>query len=90
MKKLGVRQSNMELLRIIAMFFIVTHHYVWNGKGYCPDISMPGLQAIFFVAGGSLGINLFMLISGYFLGGGMTQFKTKRLMNMICTVWSYS
>lgn len=29
------RQSNFELLRIIAMLFIVTHHLIIKGAGTC-------------------------------------------------------
>ena len=83
-----IRQSNMELLRIIAMLFIVAHHYVWNGGGWKFSTGIVQMESGFFVAGGSLGINLFMLISGYFLGGGSTEYKTKRFISILTDVWS--
>ena len=72
------------------MLFIVAHHYVWNGGGWKFSTGIVQMESGFFVAGGSLGINLFMLISGYFLGGGSTEYKTKRFISILTDVWSYS
>lgn len=65
------RQSNFELLRIVAMLFIVCHHLVIKGADTCGYVTpytyeKDGLIGIFinsFVVGG---VNLFVLISGYF------------------------
>lgn len=68
------RQSNIELLRIITMFFIVAHHYVVNSGLY--EIGSPIFNSgftfnAFFTmitgAWGKIGINIFVLITGYFM-----------------------
>ncbi|MBR4173172.1 MAG: acyltransferase, partial [Clostridia bacterium] len=63
-----VRQSNIELLRIIAMLLIVAHHFSLYGS--FPTDSMSGINQIyidFLAIGGKIGNNIFILISGYFL-----------------------
>lgn len=69
MKKNKGRNSNIELLRIISMFLIVCHHYTVHGAIDFNILSLSTnkliLQALSF--GGKLGVNLFVLISGYFL-----------------------
>lgn len=68
------RQSNFELLRIIAMFLIVIHHSMYHGalvasnatilaKGTPLTISL--FNAIAF--GGKMGVYIFVLITGYFM-----------------------
>lgn len=65
------RQSNFELLRIIAMLIIIAHHYVvlsgitelYNFKSL--PLNMIFLQ--FFGCGGKMAINIFVLISSYFI-----------------------
>lgn len=65
------RQSNIELLRIICMFMIVMHHFV--GNVWYPGIllmQMPNSlpEAIFLLSHCLffIGVNCFVLISGYF------------------------
>ena len=65
------RQSNLELLRIITMFLIVAHHYVVN-SGVTAVFSLESLNSrtIFLQLWGmwgKTGINIFVLISGYFM-----------------------
>lgn len=68
--KNSVRQSNIELLRIIAMVMIVGHHFAvhgWEGGFPYPSISVNRLWIQFIQMGGKIGVNVFVLISGYFL-----------------------
>ena len=65
------RESNIELFRIIMMLLIVAHHYVVN-SGMLGEISMPPYtwkQHFLYVFGmwGKIGINCFVLITGYFM-----------------------
>ena len=59
----SVRQSNMELLRIVAMYMIVVYHTVYyvfyNYRGESPIFA--SLMTILHI-----GVPLFVLISGYF------------------------
>lgn len=69
MKK--VRDSNLEVYRIIVMFLIVAHHYVVNsGLHTVVRDAVPSLSSIsmlLFGAWGKTGINCFVLITGYFM-----------------------
>ncbi len=63
------RNSAIELLRIIAMVMIVAHHFAIHG-GFEFDtnvITLPRLWWGFIGIGGNFGVDVFMLISGYFL-----------------------
>ena len=65
------RSSNLELYRIIVMFFIVCHHYVVNsGLTSVMHLYPLGIKTIFLSLWGmwgKVGINCFVLITGYFM-----------------------
>lgn len=69
MKK--VRDSNLELYRIIVMMIIVAHHYVVNsGLLEVMNENLSSNRTIFyylFGLWGKVGINCFVLITGYFM-----------------------
>lgn len=81
-----VRQSNLELLRIVAMMGIVASHYLF----FVPSVEeetalsfMINLQSIW----GKIGINIFMLISGYFMC--TKDFSWKRYLKIFCELVFY-
>ena len=78
------RNSNFEILRIIAMFLIIAHHFGAHTNW------INGTTAVVkaFQVGGKLGVNLFVLISGYFLVSG--KFKLKKLIRLVLEVMFYS
>ena len=83
------RQMNFELLRIISMFVIVVFHYHdWGGIVNMAGSLKNKLFGELIAIGGNLGVNLFVLISGYFLVN--SKFKTKKLLKIIFEVWVYS
>jgi surface polysaccharide O-acyltransferase-like enzyme len=63
------RSSNFELLRIVAMIMIVAHHFsVHGGFDFALDsVTVPRLWIQFIQMGGKIGVDIFVLISGYFL-----------------------
>lgn len=65
------RQSGIELFRIITMLMIVMHHYVVNSGMlsilYENPISVESLFLITIGGFGKIGINCFVLITGYFM-----------------------
>ncbi|MDW1821111.1 acyltransferase [Vibrio sp. Vb1018] len=84
-----LRKSNFELLRIFAMFLIVAHHYSVYGEWEYPvgfEINKFYVQSL--SVGGKLGVNLFVLISGYFLC--RAQFKWDAVVNISSKTWFYS
>lgn len=78
-----VRQSNLELLRIVAMLFIVAHHFlIATGKlDYRTGVLRGGefLNAFCVV-----GVNCFILISGYF---GI-KFRVSKILNLLFVIMS--
>ena len=65
----GGRNSNIELLRIIAMFMILAHHFIVH-NGY-DVLKLPlGPERIFFqlvmAGGGKVGVVIFFSISAWF------------------------
>ncbi len=81
------RKSNIELLRIIAMFLIISFHYVYK-SGYVFDkLNYNALVVKIFYFFGELGVNLFLLITGYFMING--KFKIKKLIIIILEVNFY-
>ncbi|MBO4367599.1 MAG: acyltransferase [Clostridia bacterium] len=67
------RDSNLEVYRIITMLLIIAHHYVGNSgllsdqAVYSAPLSFKSLFLLFFGAWGKMGINCFVLITGYFM-----------------------
>lgn len=63
------RDSNFELLRIVSMIMIIFHHFaVHSGFEFSTtSITLNRLWVEFIQMGGKIGVNIFILISGYFL-----------------------
>lgn len=66
------RSSNLELFRIITMILIVAHHYVVNSDLFAALLesnrhSVTNIFLVAFGAWGKMGINCFVLITGYFM-----------------------
>lgn len=83
------RKSNFELLRIFAMVLIILHHYALHGG--LSNISSFGVNkyiGTICLIGGKLAVNLFVLISGYFLIE--SEFKLKKVLKLIIQVYCYS
>ena len=62
------RESNIELLRIVAMLMIVTHHVVINvSNTYCEMYLQRSCEPPFYLYNALViyGVNLFVMISGY-------------------------
>lgn len=63
-----MRSSNIELLRIIAMFMVVLGHYYV--KGGFPDDSLMNTSKLvmqFLGSWSKIAVDIFVIISGYFL-----------------------
>lgn len=90
--KKTVRQSNIELLRILSMLMIVFHHGFFHGGTITkPDFSVSYLWAYFIGNGGSIGVVIFFLISGYFLiDEKKTFFNYKRILKFWVQCFFYS
>lgn len=83
------RNSSIELLRILAMLFIVLSHAC--GHGGIDRTSAPLTFNKLFLQWGSMGgvgVNIFILISGYFLCE--KEFKRTSISRLLAQVWFYS
>lgn len=81
------RKNNIELLRIIAMFFIITFHYVYK-SGYVMEsltLSSVLIKSFYFV--GEVGVNIFILITGYFMI--QSKYKIKKVIHLILEIYFY-
>ena len=78
--KKAPRQSNLELSRILAMYLIVMHHFsvhgglpIWSGSA---PLSFNFYLDQLLSTGGKIGVNLFVLITGYFLAKKFSKFSS--------------
>lgn len=85
------RQSNIELLRIIAMIMIVAHHIAVHSDFTfsAQDISINSLWIRLIELGGKIGVNIFVLISGFFMISS-TKENHKKTVKLWLQIFSYS
>lgn len=83
------RNSSIELLRIIAMLFIILSHYSVHGGFRLDtinnDFNRYILQVIIL---GNLGVDIFVLISGYFIV--KSKYSFKKIIQLVSQVLCYS
>lgn len=87
-----IRNSNLELYRIIVMLLIVAHHYVVNSGLFEvlreSPASVSTVSMILFGAWGKTGINCFVLITGYFLC--RSSFSWRKLLKLYLQLIFYA
>ncbi|MBE5936008.1 MAG: acyltransferase [Lachnospiraceae bacterium] len=92
-KDVKVRDSSIELLRIISMIMIVFHHFAVHG-GFEWKESYTGISRFwhnFITMGGKIGVNVFILISGYYLiNSKANSVDIKRVIKFWGQVFFYS
>lgn len=75
------RDSSLELFRIVVMLLIVAHHYFVNSPlldivhAHDRVASINDVFLLFFGAWGKVGINCFVLITGYFMSERQITFE---------------
>ena len=79
------RMANLELLRCIAMMMVIVLHFLGKG-GLLAELTNPSLGATGTVAWllesfAIVAVNVYMLISGYFLC--TSSFKLSRLLQLL-------
>lgn len=90
-----VRSSNLELFRIITMLLIVAHHYVVNsglvdvgGVVLSNYLSVKSIFILIFGAWGKIGINCFVMITGYFMC--TAQINMRKYIRLVLEVYFYN
>jgi len=86
------RMANLELLRCVAMMMVVVLHYLGKGN-LLADLTVENMGVVGTVAWVLeafciVAVNLYMLISGYFLCE--SSFKLSRLLGLWVQIWTYS
>lgn len=88
-KNITKRQSNFELLRIICMLLIIGHHLAVHGNyPYTENVVINDYIIRLFTIGGKLGVNIFVLISGYFMVD--SKFRIKKLLALFAELLFYA
>lgn len=91
-----MRNSSLELLRLVAIFAIIGHHFVVHGiflTGLLPiDAAKSGFDFSIafdslFVFGGMFGNSCFLLITGYFMV--KRKIKWQRILLLVIAVYFY-
>lgn len=76
------RNGSLDLLKIIAIFFIILHHYaLWSGWDFESGFHLNKWVAQTLLIGGKLGVNLFVMITGFFM------VKSKPKLKSLFTIW---
>lgn len=91
-KKRNERNSAIELLRILSMIMIVFHHFACHGGfEWGTTISITRLWYNFIVMGGKIGVNIFVLISGYYLVSNESEiFDINKVIKFVGQILFYS
>lgn len=87
------RNTSIELLRIISMIMIMFHHFAYHGnfEWNFNEVTLPHLWCDFILMGGKVGVDIFVLISGYFLIENTEKlFQPKKLLKFWGQVVFYS
>lgn len=89
------REGSFEVMRTVAMFFIVVYHCLTHGVGgkYAFDLHhSPSLfnfvYSDFLLVFCSISVNLYVMVSGYFLSA--SQFKLSRILRIWVNACFYS
>ena len=87
------RNTSIELLRIISMIMIMFHHFAYHGnfEWNFNEVTLPHLWYDFILMDGKVGVDIFVLISGYFLIENTEKlFQPKKLLKFWGQVVFYS
>ena len=85
------RRPELELLRCIAMMMVITLHFLGKSgllEGGSEGNVMVMAGSWIFETAAIGAVNLYMLLSGYFLS--RSHFKLSRLLQLLLQVWTYS
>ncbi len=86
------RMANLEALRCVAMMMVVVLHFLGKGNLLgdvtAQDMGSAGTAAWILESFCIVAVNVYMLISGYFLSA--SSFKLSRLVKLYLQIWFYS
>lgn len=83
------RDSGFEILRILCIISIIMQHFAfWGDFDITGPITFNTVVLQTIVNAGKIGVNCFMLITGYFMVN--STFKVKKLVKLMIETWVYS
>lgn len=82
------RQSNFEILRIISILLIISFHITIKSNYIINTLNLKNYLIKTFMFYGELGVNLFILISGYFQI--KSKFKKEKVIKIIIEILFYN
>ena len=88
MEESRARKANVELLRIVAMLMIVSHHFAVHGGFDVEKMGLNGVIVSVLSIGGKIGVNVFILISGYY--SSFKEFPIKKILKLLAITVFYS
>lgn len=84
------RKFGLDVLRSISVFLIVLYHFLNHGRFLVNSINANWYIQNFFYCVFLVSVNVFVLISGYFLGCSEKPFKFRKFLNLIFQASFYS
>lgn len=85
MVKKTVRESNFELLRILAIFLIICFHYMIKGDWCFEAGTLEWFIQREFLICGEIGVIVFILITGYFMASPNAERKWRKVFYLYAT-----
>lgn len=82
------RDTNIELLRILAMFFIVVGHFILQTDSISFLSGYSQFGAVFFSSARRVSVSIFLLIGCWFMVD--LKFKSERVLNLYFTLLFYT
>lgn len=82
------RETNIEILRIISILLIICFHYVYKSNYHYSELNLNTIlvKSIWFL--GELGVNVFILITGYYLS--KSKASIRKVVLLILEVMFYN
>lgn len=83
-----MRDSNIELLRIVSMTLIILFHFSVHGPWPADGVLATDVAVGVLAFGGKLGVNCFVLITGYFMT--RSSVRVASVARVVLETWFYS
>lgn len=83
-----MRDSNIELLRIVSMMLIILFHFSVHGPWPADGVLATDVAVGALAFGGKLGVNCFVLITGYFMT--RSSVRVASVARVVLETWFYS
>lgn len=91
MKEIRKRDSNIELLRLVAMVMVVLMHYLSKSENLIAPLEPLSASKVigsFLESLSLVAVNVYIFISGYY--GSISEFKYSKAIKLLCQIWFYA